>query len=393
MGNDVRHKCIIDKMERISINSERLAWCCADYGITPGNLAAELGIAPVSLDRVMSGESGITFNQLAKVAAYFGRGVLFFLEKEPVREERIHTLAFRTLANQKPELSVKVKGLIERVEKQRSVYLALREDLDNPDMPIFYPPDLPDDPRAAAVTARKWLGLGEVNDFDTYRNAVEAQGILVFRSNGYNGKWQIAKDSPILGFTLYSPDCPVIVVKKQEWVTQQAFTLMHEVGHLLLHKTSSIDDESDMNSHQGKERDANAFAGLVLVPDSFLQKIDDAARPIDVEQYDDWLEWCRKAWGVSSEVVLRRLLDNGRLPYQKYAAYRAWRAGLQFPQIDGGSRAYRNREPKHIFGDTFVRTVLGALSGRRITLAKASSYLDGLKINDLHQLERHYAGL
>ena len=381
-------------MERISINPERLTWCCADHGITLGDLAAELGIAPVSLDRVMNGEAGITFNQLAKVADYFGRGVLFFLEKEPVHEERIHTLAFRTLANQKPELSVKVKGLIERVEKQRAVYLALRKEIDNPDMPEFSPPDLPqNDPRTAAAIARKWLGLGDVNNFDTYRNAVEAQGVLVFRSNGYNGKWQIAKDSPILGFALYSPDCPVIVVKKQEWDTQQSFTLMHEVGHLLLHKTSSIDDESDMNSRQGHERDANAFAGLVLVPDAFLQKIDDATRPRDVDQYDDWLEWCRKAWGVSSEVVLRRLLDNGRLPHRKYIAYRAWRAGLQFPQLDGGSRAYRHREPKHIFGDMFVRTVLGALSRRRITLAKASSYLDGLKINDLHQLERHYAGL
>lgn len=381
-------------MERISINPERLAWCCADHGITLGNLAAELGIALVSLDRLMSGETGITFNQLAKVADYFGRGVLFFLEKEPVREDRIHTLAFRTLANQKPELSVKVKGLIERVEKQRTVYLALREELDDPDIPEFSPPDLPqDDPRAAAVIARRWLGLGDVNDFDTYRNAVEAQGILVFRSNGYHGKWQISKDSPILGFTLYSPDCPVIVVKKQQWATQQSFTLMHEVGHLLLHKTSSIDDERDMNSRHGHERDANAFAGLVLVPEAFLQKIDDATRPKDVDQYDDWLAWCSKAWGVSSEVVLRRLLDSGRLPQRQYTAYRNWRAGLQFPQLDGGSRAYRHREPKHIFGDTFVRTVLGALSGRRITLAKASSYLDGLKINDLHQLERHYAGL
>ncbi|MGZ5052648.1 MAG: hypothetical protein ACXWF8_16665 [Methylobacter sp.] len=58
-----------------------------------------------------------------------------------------------------------------------------------------------------------------------------------------------------------------------------------------------------------------------------------------------------------------------------------------------GNRQYRHREPKHIFGDTFVRTVLDALDARYITLAKASSYLDNLKINDLHQLERHIAGL
>src|SRR5260364_25156 len=42
---------------------------------------------------------------------------------------------------------------------------------------------------------------------------------------------------------------------------------------------------------------------------------------------------------------------------------------------------------------TFARTVLDALHGQYITLAKASHYLDGLKINDLHQLERYYAGV
>ena len=74
-------------MERIqSINPERIAWCCADHGITPSDLASELGIAATSIERVMAGQDGITFNQLRKVADYFGRGVLFFLEQGPVDE-------------------------------------------------------------------------------------------------------------------------------------------------------------------------------------------------------------------------------------------------------------------------------------------------------------------
>jgi hypothetical protein len=36
--------------------------------------------------------------------------------------------------------------------------------------------------------------------------------------------------------------------------------------------------------------------------------------------------------------------------------------------------------------------VLNALSARQITLSKASDYLDGLKVTDLHKLERFYAG-
>ena len=382
-------------MERIqSINPDRIAWCCADLGITPEQLAAETDISAATMEHVMAGKDGMTFNQLRKLAGHFGRGVLFFLEEGPVDEAQVHSPQFRTLANQKPELSAKLKALIERVEKQREVYLSLREDLDAADRPQFTPPNLhTDNLQEAARIARQWLGLNEQNDFDSYREALESRGVLVFRSNGYNGKWQIAKENPILGFSLYDETCPVIVVKKQDSETRQTFTLMHELGHLLLHMTSSIDDERDMESHRGHEREANAFAGYLLVPDAFLASIHDAERPVDVSQYDHWLERQRKAWGVSGEMILRRLLDAGRLPQTRYEAYRRWSAESVIVVSEGGNREWRHREPRHIFGDTFVRTVLDSLYARHITLAKASGYLDNLKIKDLHQLERYYAGV
>jgi Zn-dependent peptidase ImmA (M78 family) len=383
-------------MERIqSINPERLAWCCADRGVTLEACAAEVGIAAANLEKAMAGEPGLTFNQLRKLAEFFGRGVLFFLEPGPVDEAQVHTPQFRTLANQKPELSARVKALIERVERQRAIFLSLREELDDADLPRFAPPDLAGlDVPAAARAVRQWLELADTNDFESYRRAVEAKGLLVFQSNGYNGKWQIAKESPILGFSLYDPECPVIVVKKLAAESRQCFTLMHELGHLLLHKTSSIDDERDMHSHEGMERDANAFASHLLVPDAFLKSIRDDERPAEAAGFDDWLADQRKAWGVSGEVILLRLLDAGRLLRRDYDAYRAWRdQPFAAKEEPGGSRAYRHREPKHVFGDTFVRTVLDSLSARNITLAKASSYLDNLKIKDVHLLERHYAGV
>lgn len=382
-------------MERIqSINPGRLAWCCADRGVTLDQCASESGIPVANLNKVMAGEPGLTFNQLNKLADYLGRGVLFFLEPDPVDEAQVHSPQFRTLANQKPELSARVKSLIERVERQRSIYLSLREELTDADLPRYSPPDLTKlNAIDSARKVRQWLGLAEVNNFDSYRRAVEAKGLLVFQSNGYNGAWQIAKESPILGFSLFDPACPVIVVKKQAAEPQQSFTLMHELGHVLLHKTSSIDDDRDMHSYNGREREANAFAGNLLVPDAFLIAIRDADRPAEVSQFDAWLLRQRNAWGVSCEVILRRLMDMGRLPRDDYAAYRAWRNATLPATDEGGSRSYRHREPKHVFGDTYVRTVLDALSARHITLAKASNYLDNLKIKDLHLLERHFAGV
>ena len=383
------------KMERIAgINPDRFLWCCADRGVGMEECASATDIAMANLEKLLAGEPSLSFNQLKKVAEYFGRGVLFFLEQSPVNEAAVHSPQFRTLANQKPELSARVKALIERVERQRTVYLTLREEIDDGSHPHFAPPQLDglNQKRAAEVT-RTWLGLGPHNDFESYRRAIEAQGLLVFRSNGYNGKWQIAKESPILGFSLYAPECPVIVVKKRAADAQQVFTLMHELGHLLLHRHSSIDDDEDMHARGGREREANAFAGNLLIPDDFLSAISDRERPDEVMLYDDWLSEYRKSWGVSSEVILRRLMDNRRLPRDLYAAYRQWQNARLLAEKDGGNRAYRYREPKHVFGDVYVRTVLGALSGKRISLSKACSYLDNLKVEDVHLLERHYAGV
>lgn len=383
-------------MDRIhTVNRERIEWCCAEQGIAPGELADVLDMSADRWAAFWADEAGLTFNQLRKLAEHFGRGVLFFLEAGAVVAEQVHTPQFRTLAQQKPELSQRMRLLIERVERQRALFLSLREDLDDALWSPFEAPELPAGNVAAAAQAtRPWLGLDEgKNDFESYRKAVEAKGILVFRTNGYNGPWQIAKESPVAGFALYDAQCPVIVVKKMATDAPQAFTLMHELAHVLLHKASWIDDEADLRSTQGREQEANLFAGLVLVPDHFLASISDADRPDDVVGFNEWLKPQRKAWGVSAEVILRRLLAVGRLPQATYLAYRAWslEAGNNMKD-EGGTRMYRHREPKHIFGDRYVRTVLNSLSARRITLSKASGYLDGLKIADVHELERHYAG-
>ena len=382
-------------MERImGINPDRFLWCCADQGVSVDECASTTDIAMANFEKLLAGEPSLTFNQLKKVAEFFGRGVLFFLEQTPINEAAIRSPQFRTLANQKPELSARMKALIERVEHQRTVFMTLRAEVDDGEYPQFVPPQLNDmTPKQAATAVRAWLGLEAVNGFESYRQAIEAKGLLVFRSNGYNGRWQIAKESPILGFSLYDPECPVIVVKKQTADAQQVFTLMHELGHLLLHRTSFIDDDEDMHARGGREQEANAFAGHLLVPDDFLQAISDRDRPDDVTLCDDWLAEQRRSWGVSSEVILRRLMDSRRLPRQFYDAYRQWQNERRVEDKDGGSRAYRHREPKHVFGDVYVRTVLDALTGKRISLSKACSYLDNLKVKDVHQLERFYAGI
>lgn len=381
-------------MERIAtINPQRVAWCCADLDVGIEEVATQTGIRTDKLQAVLAGDGSLTFAQLRTLADFFGRSVLFFLETSAADVELTHSPQFRTLAGQKPNLSRRVRQLVERVERQRALYLDLLGELEGAQHPLFEPPRLPTDPAAAAQVVRQWLAPGAANTFDGFRAAVENKGVLVFRTNGYAGRWQIAKESPILGFALYDPLMPVVVVKKQDAEARQSFTLMHELGHLLLHRMSSVDDETDLHATQGMERDANQFAAHLLVPDAYLATLRDAERPDDIAGLDEWLRPSRRAWGVSAEVILLRLVGAGRLPQTVFDAHREWRLQQPPPQGDGGSRAYRHREPRQVFGDRFVRTVLGALGARQISLSKASDYLDGLKVADVHKLERLYAGV
>lgn len=379
--------------ERITgVNWQRIAWCCADRRMSSEALALATSISETTFDLLQKGHDALTFPQLQKVANYFGRGVLFFLEPGPASADAVFSTGFRTLANQKYEMEGAVRKIIERAEWQREAYIELRAEAGDEAIAAFSPPDFSDLSIAeAASAARIWLGTDRANSFEAYRQSVEQKGILVFRTNGYNGKWQIPKASSILGFSIYHKDLPLIVVRKTAFESRQTFTLFHELAHILLHKESVIDDESDFESHTKKEKEANAFASLILVPEGRLNLVDARQLPPHPWQLDEYLSAYRRRWGVSTEVLLLRLLDSERIGRDVYDGYRAWRSTQPADESPAAPRMYRYREPKNILGDGYVRTVLSALEDRRITLTRASKFLDGLKVNDLHKLGEHYA--
>ena len=112
-------------MEKLSINPSRLEWCLNAVQIDIEHLSAELHIAQRTLEQVMDSQKVLSINQLEKIANYFKRSLLFFLEPEEVQDEKIYSLQFRTINNQKPIHSPKLRAFVEQVEKQRQVYLNL----------------------------------------------------------------------------------------------------------------------------------------------------------------------------------------------------------------------------------------------------------------------------
>ena len=195
-------------------------------------------------------------------------------------------------------------------------------------------------------------------------------------------------------YSLYYEILPIVVIKKQESKGAQAFTLMHELAHLLLHKESAIDDEKDFHRYQGKEKDANEFAGNLLIPDDFLSQINTGhLLNLDVAEYDNYLANFKSQWCVSVEAILVRLLINNKISQQNYQNYKNFKNTQSKITVkrktDKIPRTYRHREPVNVFGRPFVYAVFDSLHNKQITLAKASTYLDNLKISDVRQLEKY----
>lgn len=381
-------------MERLeAFNPQRLQWCMTDAQIDIGHLANDVGISERTLARAIEGEIGLTFLQLQKLGKYFGRTPLFFLEEGTPEPQQIRSPQFRTLLNQQHNLDQKIKRIIQLAEWQREAYIDLLDELDAEDRIDFDPPDLTNaTPISAARQARQWLEIGSEHTFEQFRSAIERRGILVFRANGYAGKWQIPSTHPTIGFSLYHSSYPIIVVRKESVEARQTFTLAHELGHLLLFRESTIDSVESLNSHARKERLANEFAGHFLIPQESLNQIDASSLSDEPEVLESQLQDFRRLWGVSTDTILIRLIASNRLEQAVYDDFKEWRGSRPAEQSAGGSREWRHREPKHILGDTYVRAVLQALDTNKLTLVKASKYLDDLKLTDIKRLERYYAG-
>jgi Zn-dependent peptidase ImmA (M78 family) len=166
---------------------------------------------------------------------------------------------------------------------------------------------------------------------------------------------------------------------------------MHLLAHLLLHRRSTTVDESELHAGDDTEFNAARLARHILVPDTFLTGIGGQRQTDDVATDDTWVRSQQQKWGVSADLVLQRLVDAKRMSQASYMAYRARRKQTVAVRASRRVPQQSLHDLGQKYGETFVRTVLDALDRRLITIPKASRYLDGVNLDELHALERSYA--
>ena len=208
-----------------------------------------------------------------------------------------------------------------------------------------------------------------------WRDALQDAGVFSFKD---------AFDEPeFSGFCLNDPEFPIIYINNSTAKTRQAFTLLHELAHLLF-DTSGIDTDVELISKSSNaeriEATCNAFAAEFLLPAEIFEE---ARRGQPANELV--AETIAARYHVSRESVLRRFLDRGEITQSRYeAAARQW-AG-QGRRNSGGDYF---RTKLAYLGRPYVGIALSAYRQNLINEVQLAQYLD-MKPRNISGLEERF---
>ncbi len=359
---------------KVDINPDILRWAREEAGYTIDEITSKL--AP--LKKYASWETDgrdVPLGKLKKIANSYKRQVAVFLLPE-VPEKISRPKDYRNLSPAKSKLSKEVLLVLRRsarlqhlaLELQGESYWKSRYEWLN-ELGSFREPGKTKNEEVTSWLRKKvgitiedqlqWKSAGN-EVYKKWRLALEEKlGLLVFQFPMPMKELQ--------GFCLTDSVPYVIVTNSNHSYFGRVFTLCHELAHIMRHQSGMCVIDFTNTIQEQEERECNRFAADFLVPKNTLVPTDNLEK----------IKERSKKLGVSREVYLRRLSDEGYLSKETFfqlldqikATYdegKKRRGGYATPKIK--SKASR--------GETFFNMVLDAVNSNRISYSEASHALD-----------------
>lgn len=376
---------------RLPYNGEMLRWAREWRGRSAEEAAQKLSLGP---ERILAWEGGDpddvpTVRQARVLADFYGREFLeFFYDAPPEIRESGLIPDFRIDAYAaNPHENREILAIQHWAEAQRLNALELFVDIgeDPPAFPTDLIATIDDDAETAAIATRKALsftieqqkrmtGDEQRNLPSLLRERMEKAGVLVLRRNDLS-EWGVS------GFCIAAFPLPIIAYSAES-PPRQAFTLIHEFGHVVLRQSaiSGTETAREACTYDRKvERWCNRFASAFLIPEAALAELRPRpARP--APQMDDvTLHAVARVFRVSEHAMLIRLVNLGYVEDEYYwtvklpqflARERAWKGG--------GRSAYWASRIVNSLGNLYTGLVLEAWGTGRIPFHHAADYF-GLK--------------
>ncbi|MDP3025811.1 MAG: ImmA/IrrE family metallo-endopeptidase [candidate division Zixibacteria bacterium] len=369
------------------INNSILRWARESSGLDLESAAKKVNTSIEKLRHWEEGETFPTMKQLRKLSKVYMRPIgMFFLPELPEEAERIKD--FRRIPEvMQEEMSSALRFEIRLAFDRREEAIDLAADLGDEISTITLPINLHDDTDQVARRIRDTLGVSIAEQFswrskrqafNTWRSSLENLGVLIFQTGILRNL--VVKPQEARGFSISDQPFPVIVANSKDHAAARCFTLIHEFVHILLRDGGLCDLHNPFSARTDSERTevfSNRVAGAVLVPrDELLNHEVVRNHGQNPEWTNDELSQLSRAFWVSSEVILRRLLILNKTTRDFYQAWRT-ETNDQYPGTDDRGEPKISTPTRVIIknGKLFPRLVIRALKSKYITTFEASELL------------------
>jgi Zn-dependent peptidase ImmA (M78 family)/transcriptional regulator with XRE-family HTH domain len=368
------------------VEPDILSWARKSAGFSVEEAASSLQTKPEKVQAWEEGEESPSMAQLRKMAAAYKRVLSdFYLPTAPPDEPLPHD--FRRLPGEVAlHYSRALRYQLRLARQRRELALDLAAELEMDVPHIRERLQLGTDTEQTGAKLRKLLGVtldmqrtfrDPRTSYNAWRAAIERTGILVFQAAGIPPR-------EMLGFTLSERPLPVIGVNRKIRPNGRTFTLLHKSVHVFLEQSSICDIEERVArppEEQRTEAFCNAVAAAALVPfDALLAQPlvrPHPARPRDWSS--DELSALARTFGVSEEVILRRLLTAGRTSPDFYSARRAlWGTLMEDTAATDPEAEFRRNMPQEVVSDLgkpFTGLVVSSYLNSHTSLSDVSRYL------------------
>ncbi len=270
--------------------SQRLFNARTMAGFSMQELADKVGVSKESISRYEKGIMQPDSSKLIQLAKALEIKVDYFFRTSTVELNRVEFRKKSKLGAKKiSEIKYRV---IDRLEKylELEIILAIDNDFTNPVAGFTIQSD--SDIEIAAERVRESWKVGQ-DPIPIVVEILEDNNIKVVEVNepiDFDGL-----------STLIDNRVPVIVVNNNFPVERKRFTLLHELGHLLL-------EIPDYFSEEEKEKMCHRFAGAFLFPQKqFFNELGSKRDRFLLEE----LSSIQKEWGISISAIMQRAKDLG----------------------------------------------------------------------------------
>lgn len=334
----------------IQVNSEWLKWARKTAYYEIEEISRKMRVNKDTMEN-WENTGAIDYDHLLKLAEFYHRSpMMFFNKNDP---ERVKTIIpdFRTIdSNNQEHITPEISFELRSARNRRENLLILEEEFEEFELPSFefdIPNDTLKDTEVLAWIIREYVGMNTAkmllhknqSGLDYWIQKLEELGVLIFQFYGI-------KPEVMRGYALTYDKLPIIGINNQDHPNGKKFTLFHELAHIISKKEGISAFDSYLLPNED-ESFCNSVAAEVLVPQKILR---DKIVYFDGDWTEQKIDHLKRFFGVSAEVIVRRLLTLGLVTRDYYNNKREeWENFI--PHSRTGSRRKTTQDKQQIKGE------------------------------------------